>query len=257
MQGFISTRHRRHAGADGVQAAGVDRLVAAYRARQFEVQVITLPDDARANLPDVVLLLRQGREQVLVHAYAGVQGAVPQGAVRQLAIDAFEAGAGRGVLIGAAGFAVSAYQAALHHAQLELVDERGLDALLESSATFQPPGGTSRSPVSRPARSLREATRPAWPVRAAIGMGGMAMAATLVLAASPALQGQLQRMLGRPATASLALAQRDAGAWPAQSRSGELNLGTSAAAAALRQPVDGYVFGRLPANFNQASAPRL
>ncbi|WDS37209.1 restriction endonuclease [Pseudoxanthomonas sp.] len=252
---YVTSHSRRHAGAGGMPAIGADRLAAAYRARQFQVQVLALPALERANRPDVVLLLQQGREQVLVHAYARAQGAVSQGAVRQLAIDVFEAGAVRGVLIGAAGFMVSAYQAALHHAQLELVDERGLDALLESGASVSRP-----APVRPPARSLREATRPPWPLRAAIGTGGMAMAVTMLFASIPALQGQLFDVLRPARPADTAFTQASANAWRAAalpSRVSVLDRQASVESASPARPAAFDTSAGLPANFNQALAPRL
>jgi hypothetical protein len=253
MQRFISTsRHR--AGADGVYATGPERLAAAFRLRGFEVRVLPLPDDARANLPDAIVLLRKGREQVLVHAYARVQGALPQGTVRQLALDAFEANAARGMLIGAAGFTVAAYQAALHHQQLELIDEAGLGALLDAQAPVQTQPAAALSP-----QSLRQATRPAWPLRAVIGMGGMAMAVVMVFASMPSLQGQLLGLL-RPASNAPSFTQASAEPWhaPSQARSGELSLSAAVESGSVARQAASVTASGLPDNFNQAlSAPHL
>jgi hypothetical protein len=253
MQRFISTS-RRQAGVDGVQATGPKRLAAAFGLRGFEVQVLSLPADARANVPDAVLLLRQGREQVLVHAYARAQGALPQGAVRQLVLDTFEANAARSMLIGAAGFTVAAYQAALHHQQLELIDEAGLGALLDAPALVE-----TQPAAALPPKSLREATRPAWPLRAVIGMGGMAMAVTMVFASMPSLQGQVLGLL-RPASTSAPFTQASAEPWraPSQSRSGELSLSAAVESGSMTRQAASVTASGLPADFNQAlSAPHL
>jgi hypothetical protein len=253
MQRFISTS-RRQAGVDGVQATGPKRLAAAFGLRGFEVQVLSLPTDARANVPDAVLLLRQGRAQVLVHAYARAQGALPQGAVRQLALDAFEANAARSMLIGAAGFTVAAYQAALHHQQLELIDEAGLGALLDAPALVE-----TQPAAALPPKSLREATRPAWPLRAVIGMGGMAMAVTMVFASMPSLQGRVLGLL-RPASTSAPFTQASAEPWraPSQSRSGELSLSAAVESGSMTRQAASVTASGLPADFNQAlSAPHL
>lgn len=253
MQRFISTsRHR--AGANGAHATGPERLAAAFRLRGFEVHVLPLPDDARANLPDAIVLLRKGREQVLVHAYARTQGALPQGAVRQLALDTFEADAARGMLIGAAGFTVAAYQAALHHQQLELIDEVGLGALLDAQAPVQP-----QPAAALPPQSLREATRPSWPLRAVIGMGGMAMSVIMVFASMPSLQGQVLGLL-RPTSAPASFTQVSAEPWraPSQARSGELSLSAAMESGSMTRQAASVTASGLPADFNQAlSAPHL
>lgn|GEM_PF-2949369 len=252
MQCVIPTSRRHRAGASGVQAIDPERLAAAFGLRGFQVQVLALSDDARANQPDAILTLRQGREQVLVHAYACMQGAMPQGAVRQLALDAFQAGADRAMLIAAAGFTVAAYQAALHHDALELVDEQGLGMLLDASSTHNRP---SVSPPSSP----REATRPAWPLRAAIGVSGTALALVMVFASMPSLQGQVLGLLHPARPTGVAFAQASAEPWraPSQSRSGELDLPALESRVVSHQATFATA-GALPANFNQAlSVPRL
>ncbi|SEL85203.1 Restriction endonuclease [Pseudoxanthomonas sp. GM95] len=253
MQRFTSTS-RRHAGANGVQTTAAERLAAIYRARKFEVQALALPDDARANLPDAILMLHQGRDHVLVHAYARVHGPLPQGAVRQLAMDAFEAGATRSVLIGAAGFTVAAYQAALHHNQLALVEEHDLSLSLEAAAPAVQP-----LPVEVPVLSLREATRPAWPLRAVIGLGGMAMAVTMLFVTMPVLQRPVMGLLRPAATPGAAFAQAAIEPWrgPSSARSGELELQAAIESGSPSRQAAVVTAAGLPANFNQALAPHL
>lgn len=248
MQGITFSRDRR--AGRGVADEAASRLAKAYRALGYAVEVLPAASATSANAPDTALLLTKEREQVLVHAYARRHGALAQGAVQQLAAERFEVGAQRAFLIGEGGFTVAAHQAALRHGDLVMADHpAAADQPLPVVDVY-----AERAALR--AMSLREATRPAWPLRAAISAGALAMAGIFVFVSSPALQSRAERLLRQPAP-TMALLQPAGQPWtaPAQSRSGALNLGGSAEQAAT--PMSADAFGSLPANFNQASAPRL
>lgn len=228
MQRFAHIRRRR-AGSGAVRPVGegASRLAAVYRAQGFRVDQLPPGEDATGEAPDAALQLHRGRDSVLVHAYCSGHAPVSQQAVQYLAQALFDAGATSAVLIGRVGFTAGARNAAVRLGQIGLLEGAALQAMTGGSEAEAWAALSAPADMPSAARITRDGTLPAWPVRAAIGMGGMAMAVTLLFASVPSLRGDVQQML--LPTASAATAQPQAEAWlaPAASRSGELALRVS------------------------------
>jgi hypothetical protein len=265
MQHFMSSR-RRHPAGDGatsvsvsVSSTGAARLAQAYREQGFRVDQIAPTANGLGDTPDAALLLHRGLDSVLVHAYCRGHAPLTPQAVHHLAEGLFEACATSAVLVGRAGFTPAARNAAIRLGQIGLLDGAALQAMTGGSEAEA--WESLSGPEAMPIVMLDRPRRPAWPVRAAIGAGGLALAATMVFASLPVLRDAVHELLTRPAVATTAdLPQAPAEPWlaPAQSRSGDLALKAAPESAPRVHQAAFETTDGLPANFNQAlSAPRL
>ncbi|MBP3973249.1 restriction endonuclease [Pseudoxanthomonas spadix] len=262
MQHFITLAGQR--AADGLvvssSSVGATRLAQVYREQGFRVEQLAPAADAADEAPDAALVLHRGGDSVLVHAYCRAQAPLASQAVGHLAQALFDAGADSAVLVGRSGFSVGARRAAARLGRIALLDGAALQAMTGGSEADA--WDLLATPDALPGTLPRDAGRPGWPMRLAIGMGGLAMAATMAFASVPALRGELLQLLFKPSVSAVVAPPSQADEpWlaPSQSRSGELALKAAAADAAPRmQQAVHETTGELPANFNQAlAAPRL